>query len=158
MKTSFCDFCLKTNVLCKSCEERSKKNNLEFKIAKHLYDKFKDLDCELISVYEIKDFCILLMKGEVKKIIGTKGRGAREISEIIGKKIKIIDLGSSREKMIEDLINPAELSSISEVYGSKEIIKVVIPRSNLLKLPFDITSIEKILSDIFGKETKIYFG
>jgi transcription antitermination factor NusA-like protein len=158
MKTPFCDFCLKTNVLCKSCEERSKRNSTEFKVAKYLHDKFNDLDCELVSAQEIKDYCILFMKGEIKKIIGKEGKGVKEISKIANKKIKIIDLNSSREKIVEDLINPAKLSGISEVYGSKEIVKVVIPKSDLVKLPFDITSIERILSEIFKKETKISFG
>jgi transcription antitermination factor NusA-like protein len=155
MKTPFCEFCLKTGILCKSCEER--RNSCGFEIAKYLYDKFKNLNCELISIYEIKDYCILFMKGEIGPVIGSGGRAIREMSHISKRKIKIIDICSEREKIAEDLINPARLKEIREVYGKKEMLLVAIPKSDLARLPFDIGSIERILSDAFRKETKIAF-
>jgi len=92
----------------------------------------------------------------ISKAIGEQGKNIRRVSEILGKKIKVISLPlRGVEKFIEDIISPVKFKSIE--IGQEIVInagrqsKASLIGRNRVRLD----ELNNITKEYFGKEVKI---
>ncbi len=125
MKTELCHFCLKTGVLCSRCEEKVKKGEVGpsyMKIAKLLLDLepkgFGQLaETHLLNVAEVGDVLVLVFdRGDLVKLKPIKGRLARKLEEMLGKKIHIMEGNVDERTFIEQLFWPSTLLTINKIW------------------------------------------
>jgi len=161
MQTPICEFCAKTDVLCEHCEKKMREGTIsqfDVNFSKELYEKHGQLDIEYVSSFNAKDALVLFFKGDVGVIVGRGGRGALELGRKFGKRVKIINLNSDIKKVISDIIYPVNLLGLNTIFTADgEISKVRFSKRDLVKIPFDISSIEKILFKLLNKKIRIVF-
>ena len=161
MQTPICTFCAKTNVLCGHCEKKLKEGKIsqtDIEISKYLYDKYPELNLEYVSSFITKDMAILFFKGNIGPIVGKGGREVLELGKKIGKRIKIINLDADIKKIISDIIYPVTLVGINTIFTNDgEISKIRLAKSDLMRIPFDINSLEKILFNLLNKKIRVAF-
>lgn len=93
----------------------------------------------------------------ISRAIGEQGRNVKSISEIIGKKVKVISLPfNGTERFIADVVSPIKFKAI-EINGSEIIInagrqsKAALIGRNRIRLD----ELNNIAREYFGKEIKI---
>ncbi|MEX0933063.1 MAG: hypothetical protein WDZ77_03135 [Candidatus Pacearchaeota archaeon] len=105
-------------------------------------------------------FCV--PKKAVSKAIGENGKNIKRISEIIGKRVKVIPIPVEEEevektkKLIEDIVSPVKFKDLG--FNEDEIIltagsqnKAVLIGRNKQRLH----ELQKISQDYFGKQLRI---
>jgi len=161
MQTPICTFCAKTNVLCDYCEKKlqeGKISQLDVELSKYLYEKYNELDMKYISSFNARDSIVLFFKGDIGPIVGKGGRSVLELSKKFGKRVKIIDLNADIKKIISDIIYPVSLLGINAVFTNEgEISKIRLDKKDLMRIPFDINSLEKILFQLLQKKIRVVF-
>ena len=161
MKTPICEICARTDTMCGSCETRLRGreiNQADVDISKLLYKKYAEINAEYLSSFLTRDFAILSFRGNAGAIVGRGGRGAAEISTMIRKKVKIINLDNDVKKIISDILHPAILIGINEIFASDgEIYKIRVGKKDLSRLPIEIGSLEKLFMNILSKKVRVVF-
>lgn len=161
MKTPICEICARTDTMCGSCETRLRGgeiNQADVEISKLLYKKYAEIDAEYLSSFLTRNFAILSFRGNAGAIVGRGGRGAAEISTMISRKVKIINLDNDTKKIISDILHPAILVGINEIFATDgEIYKVRIRKKDFPRLPIDLGSLEKLFMNILSKRVRIVF-
>ncbi|MEM2974719.1 MAG: hypothetical protein QW112_03820 [Candidatus Micrarchaeia archaeon] len=161
MQIPICTFCVKADTLCTHCEGKLREgriSQLDVELSKYLYEKYGHLDIEYVSSFSTKDMAILFFKGNIAPIVGREGRGALEIGERIGKKVKIIDLNRDIKKVISDIIYPVALLGLNTIFTNEgEVSKIRLAKKDLVRIPFDINSMEKVLLGLMQRRIKIAF-
>jgi transcription antitermination factor NusA-like protein len=161
MQTPICTFCAKTSVLCDHCEKNLKEgkiSQIDVDLSKYLYEKHTDLELEYVSSFNARDSVVLFFKGDIGRIVGKGGRSVLELSKKFGKRVKIINLNEDIKKVISDIIYPVSLLGINSVFTNDgEISKIRLEKKDLMRIPFDISSLEKILFQLLHKKIRIVF-
>ena len=98
-------------------------------------------------------------KAQVQKAIGENSKNLKQVSEIVGKKVKVVaipnditDAGS----FVEVIVSPTEINNV-EVEGNVLIINAG-PQSKALLIGRNkkrLDEMKKIIKEYFGKELKI---
>jgi transcription antitermination factor NusA-like protein len=164
MKTPVCDSDLKDGELCDACRKRlaaGKITRLDFEVAQILYkinDRYNISNASFYKALDLGRVVLVLTRGEVGLLIGRQGKVVGELSSALGKKVRIAEVSGDVKKTIADIIMPARLLGINKVFhGGKEIMKVRIARADIVHLPLDITSLEKVLRSLLEDEVKVVF-
>ncbi len=164
MQTPVCEIDLKTGILCSACESKLEKGEitqLDVEISKILFDlskRFKEVnDVVFKKSIDTGDILVLVVgKGSAEKI---RGRVLRILSKRLRRRIKIIEETKDYKVLSQQLLAPARVLAINIVFlpGNVEKHRIIVPKQDINKLPTNITSIQKILKDITGKEMVISF-
>ena len=144
MKTPFCNFCIKSGILCERCLNKIKSGELsdiDIRIAKlllKLEDKYPVLQkITYHNSYEVDDILAIVMgSGDLRLFFSGGGRLMREISENVRKKIRIVEKEGDVRVFLEDLFAPAKITAINKIWlpdGSTETR--VILSGNARRLP-----------------------
>ena len=167
MKTLICDPDLRREALCSECRkklEQGKLSMLEIEVSRKLYrlnKKFFFLDLELKGVVELNDeVVVLLCTGKLGQIIGRGGRTIAELGKELGKKCRVIEKGSDKKKMVQDLAGDnVRVIGINKIFNMGNLeYSVVINREDETKLISSRENLEKGLEKILGSKTRIEFG
>ncbi|RLE65118.1 MAG: hypothetical protein DRJ49_03240 [Thermoprotei archaeon] len=167
VKTPFCQFDLRTGVLCYKCQkmiEEGKYSELDFEVARCLselenkgYSLIKNM--EFLKAYEKSGFLIILMangsidRGDLAKLekeVKTKLRAIRP------RYVKMIIKRRTERSIIEQIIQPARLLSLNIAWfpdGSSQYSIKVYPSVKRMYIPKGI--VESILKEIFHREVII---
>jgi len=101
---------------------------------------------------------LVLTRGEAGLLIGKEGKIVSELSHALGRKVRIVEVVGDVKKSVADVIMPAQLLGINQVFhDGKEITKVRIARSEAANLPIDISTLEKALRSLIGNEVQLVF-
>ncbi|VVB99344.1 NusA-like KH domain protein [uncultured archaeon] len=164
MKTPVCDSDVKSGELCPSCRKKlaeGKITALDFEVAQVLYKINERYNISNASFYKALDLdrvVLILTKGEVGLLIGKEGKIVSELSSSLGKKVRIAEMQGDVKKSIADIIMPARLLGINNIFHEgKEITKVRIAKADLAHLPLDIPSLEKVLRSLLEDDVKVVF-
>lgn len=161
-KIPFCEFCVKTRVLCQKCQsliDSGRYSWLDVEVSDALLKvgrKMNLSEVEYVKSYEVDDLLIVLLRN-VKRI----PRGAfmqleKELSSILGRSVKVVEHGSVNE-VIAQLVSPAKLLTISTSWlpdGTTETV-VKIPSRELRRLPIKPERLQAIISQISGATVKV---
>ena len=164
MKTPICEICAKGEVLCSGCEGRVKDGkigDLDVTVSRLLYklkDEYKLEGASFFKAVDLGKVVLILTKGEVGILIGREGKVVAEISNAVGKKVRIAEIGGDLRKTVSDIIVPASVMGINTIYkDGKEAYKVRIPKGESRQLPMDVPTLEKALKQLFETDVVITF-
>jgi len=165
MKLPICEICAKTKIMCAGCEDKVKTGgiaDLDVKVSTLLFEMNSKYNLENADLYKAVDLgkiILILTRGEVGVLIGKEGKVVSELSQKLGKKVRIAEYSGDLKKTISDMIVPAKLVGINQVYlpDGKISYKVRLLRSEMKQLPVDINTLEKALNSLFGGKSRIDF-
>lgn len=162
MKKPFCDFCVRTRVLCPKCQgliDSGEYSYLDVDIVDALMKlekRYNLSDVEYVKAYETDAFVVVVLRGFRKVPKGAQMQLERDLSSLLNKNVRIVEKGSVNE-IIAQLVSPARLLTISTSWlpdGTSETI-VKIPSRELRRLPVNPEKLQEILNRIIGSTIKI---
>mgnify|MGYP000356630152 CR=1 FL=1 len=165
MKVPICELCASSGTLCADCSSKladGRFTELDVKISSLLHElrRSHELEnAEFTKAIDLGRVVLILTKGDVGVLIGKEGKVVAEISKKVGKKVRIAELTADVKKTISDIIMPAQLLGINEVYGADgaKSYKVRLPSSEMRRMPIDLNSLEKALQAVLESDVKIVF-
>lgn len=164
MKTPICEICAKTGALCSGCREKvegGKMSELDVEISKLLYkinETHNINEASFVKALDLGRIILILTEGDVGILIGKDGKVVSELSQSLGKKVRIAEYTGDLRKSIADILTPARLVGLNKIYlGGKETYKVRLLKSEISLLPLDISTLEKVLHSLVGEEVRIIF-
>ncbi|OIO21481.1 hypothetical protein AUJ17_02305 [Candidatus Micrarchaeota archaeon CG1_02_47_40] len=162
MKTPICELCGKTATLCSACRSKLKNGRItetDFRVATFLYQLNEGYNISGASFEHALDLgrvVLILTSGNVGLLIGKEGRVVSELSMHLGKKVRIAECSGDMKKTISDILLPVELLGINTVYTKDgECCRVRLPKAQIMRLPMDLDSLERILKSLLKKEVKL---
>lgn len=164
MKIPICELCAKSTILCSGCEdklEKGKISELDVKISRTLYkmkDKYNLNEVSFNKAIDLGRVVLLLTTTDVGMLIGKEGKVVAEISQAVGKKVRIAEMGKDIKKTISDVITPAKILGINTLYkGGEKTYKVRFSKDEIKQIPIDINTLEKALKSLLESDVKIAF-
>ncbi|MEM4389218.1 MAG: hypothetical protein QXG98_00970 [Candidatus Micrarchaeia archaeon] len=164
MKLPICELCASTNVLCSGCSERlatGRLTQLDVDASRLLHRLAADhpLDnIELKRALDLGKVVLLLVRGDIGALIGREGRVVNEISKGLGRKVRIAEDAGDLKKTLADIIAPARLLGINQVFRKEgNLFRVRIPKTDLPALPVPLSVLEKALVSLFSAPAEIAF-
>jgi len=133
LKTRLCHFCLKTGVLCSTCEEKVRRGEVSQayrRIAKLLLDMEERgltplQDATLLDVAEIKDTLVLVFKrGDLTRLGPAKKRLARALEGELGRRVHMVEGDADERTFLEQLFAPATLVTINRIWLPDDSVEV----------------------------------
>jgi transcription antitermination factor NusA-like protein len=113
---------------------------------------------ELVRAYDMGSFYLLLIKGDMGRLIGKRGKVLRAIRQRLGKPIRLVEIGSGPKKAVQDLFNGIRVVGISKVReGGREAFKIYLLRSDLKFLPFKFQDMKKALETVLNERIEVEF-
>lgn len=164
MKYPLDKICIKSGVFCPSCQRKIEANLvteddlLVLRALVGLEDKLKLLKKgEYIKSISLNDEIFIMLKDgfEEEEILALE----REVSTIIGKKVKIIEHTNDLKRLIEQIIAPASLLGINRVWlpNGEEVLSIRVSRRDRRYLAKLKEQYESLIQRISGARSKIIF-
>ncbi|MCS7386941.1 MAG: transcription elongation factor NusA [archaeon GB-1867-005] len=161
MKLPICLVCIKSGILCPSCQEkldRGEITSLDIEIGKHfleLENRFPALkDATFFKAVDTEKMLIVLVKSDGRSLRPLWNRISRVLTSKIGKPVRIIEKTASIRQIAEQVLAPARVLGVNIVWlpdGSREnYIRVL--KSDLRRLSIGKEQAERVISE-FTKET-----
>lgn len=160
MQFPICYFCLKTGLLCKTCDEKLRKGEitrLDIEVAKWFLDnegKYPQLkDCTFHKAVQKNGLLVVL--------IGCKNRGLATLWRKIGKalsdergvNVRVVEKTTSLRSLLSQLLFPAKVISLNTIWlpdGSCESTVKIAPE-DLKRLPADAKVLEEVIRELVGE-------
>ena len=166
MKMPLCSFCIKSGILCKTCQKKIESGQIgetDIQVARllmKLEEKYPFLQkMRFYNAYEVDGvLAIVVGKGNLSSFLGSSGKILREISEHMGKKIQIIEKGGVERKFLEDLFAPARITTINKIWIPDGTIETrVILSGRHRRLPMKTKALKALAKKINGITLRIAF-
>ena len=164
MEFPICELCAKSGLLCSTCESKlssGKITKLDIDISKLIASLSERFPLEKANVEKTIDagsVVLLLTKGEVGALIGKQGTIVRELTNGIGKKVRIVGRSNDMHRIVSDIISPARLLGVNTVFKpDSKVYKVRISKRDLDKLPMDLPTLQNSLNVLLEAQTTVVF-
>ncbi len=157
MKAPICEICLKSGILCLSCEEKVREgtiSDLDVRISKLLYELDQEhqiRDVTFVRAVESRSIIVIIVgKGEIGNLIGKGGKTVKFLQKALKKKIRIIEDTPDVRKIIQDLLHPARVMGMNILYlpTGEQKYKVRVPKEDERRIPTSLQSAEEIISKL----------
>lgn len=133
--------------------------SLDFEVAQILYkinERYNISNAEFYKALDLGGAVLILTKGEAGLLIGKQGKIVSELSSALGKKVRIAEIKGDVKKSVSDVIMPARLLGINQVFHEgREVTKVRISKADLVHLPIDLPTLEKALKSLMEQEVQL---
>jgi hypothetical protein len=156
--------CIKSGVFCPSCQRKIESGvatSSDIRILQalvNLEDKLKFLKKgEYVKSIDLEEYVIVLIKDGFEQVeIATL---EKELSDVIGKRVKVIEYVSDLKKLIEQIIAPASLLGINKIWlpTGEEIVSVRISRRDRRFIAKNKDEYEELIEEISGIKARIVF-
>ncbi|MEM0003742.1 MAG: transcription elongation factor [Desulfurococcaceae archaeon] len=164
MKYPLDKICIKSGVFCPSCQRKIESGvvtSSDIRILQalvNLEDKLKFLKKgEYVKSIDLGEYVVVLIKDGFEQVeIATLGK---ELSDAIGKRVKVIEYMSDLKKLIEQIIAPASLLGINKIWlpTGEEIVSVRISRRDRRFIAKNKDEYEELIEKISGIKARIVF-
>lgn len=164
MRFPICYFCLKTGLLCKTCDEKLKRGEiteLDIEIAKWFLDnegKYPQLrDCTFYKAVQKGDLLVVLIECKNKGLATLWRKIGKALGDEKGVNVRIIEKTSSLRNLLSQLLFPAKVVSLNTIWlpdGSCESTVKIAPE-DLKKLPSDVKALEEVIRELIGETVYI---
>jgi len=124
MKIPFCDFCVKSGILCQKCRElidSGRNNNLDLTLSRILLEeasRVRELEkIEFKKAYVEDGFLLILSNNDGVRILRERKDIAERIMREAGvEKITVVDYRKDQKRKLEELVYPFRIISLSKVW------------------------------------------
>ncbi len=132
---------------------------LDFEVALILYkinERYNISNAEFYKALDLGRAVLILTRGEAGLLIGKQGKIVSELSSALGKKVRIAEIKGDVKKSVADVIMPARLLGINQVFhDGKEVTKVRLSKADLPHLPMDIPTLEKAPKSLMEQDVQL---
>lgn len=166
MKAPICNVCLKSDVLCSSCEEKydnGEISDLEIKISRILQDLSNEYgslrDSEIKHAYDTENVVVIVTaEGDGAKVVGRQGEIVKKLAGELDKSIRVVEKSQEDKAVIKGLLSPAEIESINTVFSPDgEYKKIVVDSDYEGKINLSNEEFEQLIESITGEEYELSF-
>lgn len=166
MKAPICNVCLKSDMLCSSCEEKydnGEISDLEIKISRTLQDLSNEYgslrDSEIVHAYDTENVVVIVTaEGDGAKVVGRQGEIVKKLASELDKSIRVVEKSQEDKEVIKGLLSPAEIESINTVFSPDgEYKKIVVSDSYEGKINLSNEEFEELIEKITGEEYSLSF-
>jgi transcription antitermination factor NusA-like protein len=138
-------------------------SDLDIKIAKLLFElETKYPPLQKISFHNAYDvdgvLAIVVGNGDLQRFFSDGGKIPREISDLVRKRIRILEKKGDTRGFLEDLLAPAPITAINTIWlpdGSTETRVIVSGRSR--RLPLKVSVLKELAKKIRGITLRVAF-
>ncbi|MFA4983058.1 MAG: hypothetical protein WC588_02460 [Candidatus Micrarchaeia archaeon] len=162
METPFSDAEVRSGELCEGSKRKiaeGKLSALDFEVAQILLKINERYNISNASFYRALDLgkaVLIMTRGEAGFLIGKNGKIVSELSAALGRKVRIVEMKGDVKKSVSDVIMPARLLGINQIFrNGKEMTKVRLAKHDLMHLPIDLTSLERALQSLMECEVQL---
>ena len=165
VRLPICDDCASGRELCPVDRDKLEKgliSELDIKVSRILYDldsyyRIGD-SVELVHAYDLGSFILLVVRGEIGRLIGKGGKVLKAIRQRLGKPVRIVEIDVDPKKTVQDLFSGARVVGMSTVKTKEgELHKIYILRRDARFLPFPYRDLEKALDLVLPGKFVIEF-
>jgi transcription antitermination factor NusA-like protein len=155
MKAPVCEICLRSGLLCRSCDEKVKNgivSETEVKVAglllKMSEDKKPLREVTLVRVAESDNMVVIVCgRGDAARFIGSGGQTVRRLEKELGHRVMIAEEAGDIKEFITNLVKPVPVLSINTLYkNGEEALRVVTGKGRGSRIsPRDFSDIVRVL-------------
>lgn len=165
VRAPICEVCQRSDYLCPVDEEKLKKgeiSELDVRISRILYDldsKYRIGDTvEFVRAYDMNSFILVLVRGEIGRLIGKNGKVLRAFRQAVGKPIRIVEIDVDLKKTIQDLFGGVRVIGINKLFKPEGVVyRVVVARKDIRKLSFPYPDVQKALGILLDRPFEVTF-
>ena len=165
VRAPICEVCQRSDYLCPVDEEKLKKgeiSELDVRISRILYDldsKYRIGDTvEFVHAYDMNSFILVLVRGEIGRLIGKNGKVLRAFRQAVGKPIRIVEIDVDLKKTIQDLFGGVRVIGINKLFKPEGVVyRVVVARKDIRKLSFPYPDVQKALGILLDRPFEVTF-
>ncbi len=167
MKAALCNFCLKSGILCSSCQRKLKSgeiSEMDFEIARmllsleNMYPQLQDIFFD--KAVETKSIvAIVVGKGDMVHFLGHGGKILRELRSKVGKRILVLEDGTNNRKFLEDLFTPLNIIAINRIWlpdGTTET-RVILRKRGRRPSSTNLDALKEIARKLRGLTLRVEF-
>lgn len=103
---------------------------------------------------------IIVGQGDIARLLSTGGKIIREMGEVSGKQIRLLEYDVDNRKFLEDLFVPFTIVTINTIWlpdGTTET-RVILKRKGRRTLPPDAKSLKEIAKKVRGITLRVEFA
>jgi transcription antitermination factor NusA-like protein len=136
MKIPFCDFCVKSGILCQKCRElidSGRNSSLDLTLSRILLEeasRVRELEKVEFKKAHVEDgFLLILSNNDGVRILRDSKEVAERIRRDIGvEKITVVDYRKDQKRKLEELVYPFRIVGLSKVWlpGNITEFKIVV--------------------------------
>jgi len=167
MQTPFDAFCLRSNVLCKSCDRKIRSgeySQTDLEISRFLTEGSDDIrqlaDTEFKrSMIEGEYLILVLGKNQSSNFLAQGRKLIRDLSKKYGKRVKILEEEQTARDFLEGLFAPAKILALNTIWlpdGTTET-KVILGRE-VHRNKSEIEALKKLAKTIKGIDIRVQFS
>lgn len=166
MKTPLCDKCLSSQSLCEKCRSKVENNEIseiDLEVARVLHNLSQteeDLkNIEFIKAIELPQLILIIVgKRDAALVVGKEGKTIRLLTKKLRKRARILEKSNNDEKIIKDLLKPAEVKNIGVIYSlDGERTKITVNKEDEKLITMDKNTIETIIKLIINRDISLEF-
>ncbi|HIQ10065.1 MAG TPA: transcription elongation factor NusA [Euryarchaeota archaeon] len=165
VRAPICEVCQRTDYLCTADEEKLKKgeiSELDVEISRILYDldsKYRIGGAvEFVRAYDMGSFILVLVRGEMGRLIGKRGRVLRAFRQAVGKPVRIVEVDVDVKKTVQDLFGNVRVVGVNKLYRQDGMMyRVVVPRKEIRYLSFPYPDVKRALELILDRPCEVAF-
>lgn len=167
MKAALCSFCLKSGILCPSCQEKLRSgvvSEIDLQTARMLLS-LESMYPPLQDVYfhkavEADDIlAIVVGRGDVARLLSYGGKIIKALGGKMGKKIRILEHGVNERKFLEDLFAPLSIITINTIWlpdGTTET-RVILKKRRGRQPKINVRALKEIAKKLRGITLRVEF-
>jgi len=168
VKTSLCNFCLKSGILCQKCLAKVRSgevSDLDLKVARlllSLEERFPTL--QNIRFYGAVDggqtLAVVVGQGDVHRLLGFGGKILKLLGEEFGRSIRVLEFGVDDRKFLEDLFIPLSIVTINTIWlpdGTTET-RVILRKGRRRRPPFNLQALKEIAYKVRKMTLRVEFA
>ncbi|MGQ9513516.1 MAG: hypothetical protein ACUVTL_00435 [Thermoproteota archaeon] len=164
LQTPFDDFCLRSNVLCKSCDRKIRSgeySQTDLEISRFLLEQtpgihqLADLTFRR-SIMEGEYLILILGKNQSHNFLVHGRKIIKDLSKKYGKRVKVLEENQSIREFLEGLFAPARILALNTIWlpdGTTET-KVILGKHVRLQKS-EIDSLKKLAKMIKGVDIRV---
>lgn len=168
LKSTLCNFCLKSGILCMKCQAKLKSGKIsetDLKIARLLLS-LEEKHPQLQNVYFHQAveadgvLAIIVGQGDIARLLSVGGRIIREIGDMTGKQIRLLEHEVDDRKFLEDLFAPFSIMTINTIWlpdGTTET-RAILRRRGRRTASLDVKALKEIARKVRGITLRVEFS
>jgi len=165
MQAPICEVCLKSDILCNSCQEKlntGKISQKDVELSRYIYrlsEKMRSIrDIKILKAIDCGTLMIITGRGDAAKLVGKGGVIVKKIAKEFKKSIRILEEAPTFKDFVEELISPASINGINTLFReNQEVYKIRIPAIQKNQLIITPESFSQIISNFFNVKAEIVF-